>query len=149
MKSVDLSRAASPAPTAGRLLNPLIGGLVWLAGLALTARFVAELQPTMPLWMALLVALVTQILLSVLEHDIWRRRYAALPAVALVIDVLLNAAGLYYAVRALEQTTLVRMLVEVFRLRSDDVSAPVAFGVACMIGLIIAATPEYLWRRQS
>lgn len=125
--------------------------VAWLAGCFTTYLFFATALPTLGWLTSLGLAALAQWLLTMGERPLWRRllgrkggQAAPLAFLVTVGDGLLNAAGIYPFVGQLAKTGLGAMLAEVLHVeRAMDPLA--AFGVAFLLGLIVAALPEFLW----
>jgi hypothetical protein len=78
---------------------------------------------------------------------VWRGKPSSVGIGALLLDVLMNAGGVYVYVRNIGDTPTVRMLMEAFGL-AGDVSPIGAMIVALVIGFLIAAAPEEFWSRK-
>jgi hypothetical protein len=131
--------------------NRLAAFVAWLIGVFFTYLFLSRIAPAIGMFIALLLALGLQGLLTMIERPLWRwaaRRkggrllFTALAATAL--DAGINAGGMFPYIPRLAQTDLGLMLIEVFKL-SPNVSAPAAALIAFLIGLLAAGAPEALW----
>lgn len=131
--------------------NRVASIVAWLGGTFTTYLFFATALPELAWYASFTLAGLVQWLLTMGERPLWRRllgrrggQAAPLAFVVTIGDGLLNAAGIYPFVGQLAKTGLGAMLAEVLHVeRAMDPLA--AFGVAFLLGLIVAALPEFLW----
>lgn len=119
-----------------------IAVILWVASCAASVVFVQSLGVS--LWLALGTATLGQWMLTRLESPIWHRRINVVSLLILLFDVLINAGGLFYLVRRLDQTQLWTALTSTGAV-SASMSAGVAYAVAFVLGLLLAAAPEIVW----
>jgi len=122
----------------------------WLIGVFTTWLFANKAMGGNAWFLALMLALAAQSLLTLAERPlfrlIWGRggRFTLLAVLSVVIDALLNAAGIYPYIGRMADTDLGAMLVEVFNVKPavDPISA---FVIALVLGIVLAGMPEGLW----
>jgi hypothetical protein len=137
-----------PARAGRRLpVNEVAAVIIWLAGAATTYAGIAAMLPDVPLWLGVVVAVVAQLILTVVERPALHGRASAAAVGALVLDVALNVGGLFPALRNVGETPTARAIVEAFGLQ-PGVSPLAALLLSVVIGYIIAATPESLIRQK-
>ena len=137
---------------ATKRLNPIVdnriaAAVVWLAGVGLTATALLAMLVNVPVWLAVTVAVVAQGILTWSERAVWRGKPTSVGIGALILDVLMNAGGVFAYVRNIGDTPTVTMLMEAFGL-TGDVSPIAAMIVSLVIGFLIAAAPEEFWSRK-
>jgi hypothetical protein len=93
----------------------------------------------------IIAAVLAQLTLTVLESDFIRGRRSEVSVFAIVIDTLLNAAGLWPFVQAIDQTSVWIMLTELSGL-TGGVSTYMAGLLAIIGGYVLAIAPEKIWR---
>lgn len=145
VKSMDL---ADGAPVKGRsplTINRVLAVVAWLVGAATTYLGIQGMSGA-PWTIALAFATVTQLLLTWAERAMWRGKPSGVAALALLMDVALNAGGVYPYVRRAGDTPVGLMLSDVFG--GSQVGPWPAIIVACVVGFLIAAAPEELWSRK-
>ena len=139
--------AASTASTFQDLpVNKLIAGVLWLVGVWATyASIVLLFGATPPPWyVPLLTALAVQAGLTATERHFFNGNRNEIGIIALVIDVLFNAGGLYTPMSRIGMTPPGRMLADVFG-ASAEVGKLSALALAIGIGYALARAPEFLW----
>lgn len=120
---------------------------VWLISVATTyAVIVVLLGPGAPWYIALVTALVVQMMLTAAE---WRMfvdgRRNEVGVIALVADVAVNAGGLYGPMTRIGETSVGAMLSSISGAAPSV--GPIAAGVlAALAGYVLARAPEYIWR---
>lgn len=125
----------------------IVAGAFWLVGVATTYVFISNLAPGWG-W-AWAAALIVQWFLTALEGPVWARQPDALSVTALGMDVAINAGGLYVVMLNLDQTPTWRAFAGGLGLSGGDMSNWAALAASCIVGLVLAAAPEALWRRGS
>lgn len=119
---------------------------IWAAGALATSLVILAIMPDLPWYFAAGFALVTQALLTQGQRRIWRGKPTLTSIGMVIIDVMLNAGGIYpYALR-LGNTSPALMIADVFNIPSD-VGPIGAMMVAIALGVLIAAAPEELWTK--
>lgn len=144
--AADLHAAPVRASRGGG--NQFVAVLIWALGVATTYQVVAVLWEST--WYGLLmVAFVAQALLTWLEGPTLRGRPNPISLVFLLVDTLINAGGVYLLLNdRLAKLPTAQMAADV--VGSAPEFSPVAVaGVSLVIGLILAATPEAVWRWRS
>jgi hypothetical protein len=131
--------------------NRVASVIAWLIGVLFTYLVLAAAAPALGWLWTLTIALGGQLLLTIAEKPLWkwilRRKGGKLVAFGVgvtLIDGGINAGGIYPYVPRLVDTSIGKMLIEVFEL-SPKVSTPAAALIALAIGLLIAGLAEYLW----
>lgn len=145
IKSIDL---ADGVPTKGRsplTINRVLAVVGWLVGAAATYLGVQGMSGA-PWTIALTFAIVTQLLLTWAERAMWRGKPSGVAALALLLDVALNAGGVYPYIRRAGETPVGVMLADVFG--GSQVGPWPAIIVSVVVGFLIAAAPEELWTRR-
>ncbi len=145
----------APAPTKAPALpwwvpsgNRVVAVIVWLIGVATTYLGFVTMLPDLPWTVALPFALACQGMLTWMERGIWRGRHITVVTMAaLLIDVLLNAGGLYPYMARLGATPPARMLADAFGW-GTTISPIGAIVIALIGGFLIAAAPEEYWNRR-
>lgn len=139
MRSLD--RALNVVP-----INRVAGIVVWLIGATTTWIFLQSVNPGWGLnWAA---ALLAQVILTAMQSPAWRGQFDILGVTALIVDALLNAGGVYAFVQRIDETATWYALSTGFGL-SGELSNAVAIIISMILGVLLAGTPEYLWRRDN
>ena len=127
--------------------NKIAAIVVWIIGVGSTWLGIKVFLDNPPWYVPFIAALIAQFVLTWGEKAIWRGRASIAGIAALVIDIGLNAGGIYpYALR-LGETPTAQMIVSVFG--GGRQNAPRSDMIAAVIlGFIIAALPEELWMRR-
>jgi hypothetical protein len=134
--------------------NRVASVISWLIGVLFTYLLLEAAASNLAWIWALIIALATQLLLTLAERPLWRwalrRKGGKLVLFGLgvtLVDGGINAGGIYPYVPQLAKTGLGRMLIEIFGL-SSAVSAPAAGVIALFLGLLVAGLSEYLWEME-
>jgi hypothetical protein len=143
---------SEPITTHGRFsYNRIAAVMAWLIGLFFTYLFLSRLMPAAGMVVALVIAAVIQILLTLVERPLWRLlsrrkggRFMFIAIIATFCDAAVNAGGMYPYVPRISNTDVGKMLIEVFQL-NPTMSASAAMGIAFFLGLLAAGAPEALW----
>ena len=147
MKSVPLVNNEPVRRAEIHIGNRIAAGVAWLVGLTATYLGLAALLTNAPWWLPLVAALVTQAMLTWAERAIWRGRPSLVGALALLMDTLLNAGGVFPYALLLGNTPPVQMFATVMGVPSQI--GPVgAMIVSMVLGFAIAAAPEEFWTRR-
>lgn len=121
--------------------------VVWLIGAWTTRQFILETDFGAALGgvAATVGTLVVQWILTLMERRVWMKDKNGIgPMFALVLDTLLNAAGLLPFVRGIGSTSVWAMLQEAVGTNEAFTYLP-ALAVSLTIGLVLAKMPEDLW----
>jgi hypothetical protein len=131
--------------------NRIASIIAWLIGVLFTYLVLAAAAPDLGWLWVLIIALGGQLLLTIAEKPLWkwilRRKGGKLVVFGVgvtLIDGGINAGGIYPYVPRLADTSIGKMLIEVFEL-SPKISTPAAALLALAFGLLIAGLAEYLW----
>jgi hypothetical protein len=131
--------------------NKVAAVVAWLGGTFTTYLFFASVAPELHSLIALGIAALAQWVLTMAERPLWRfllrrkgGRFVLMAFIVTLFDGLLNAAGIYPHTSRLAQTSLGRMLAEVFNV-APTMDTRSAFIVAFFFGVVIAGLPEALW----
>jgi hypothetical protein len=81
-----------------------------------------------------------------MEHDIWQGKLHPMGVLALMLDILANAAGVWFLVNGIDNTDVWRMLTEVFAVLPETIPSFGKFSFAVIAGAVIAFAPEAVWK---
>lgn len=127
--------------------NRIAACIMWLLGVVATSLLFRTFLVNAPWFVPALAALVMQALLTWFERPVWRGKASSIGIAGLIIDVLLNAGGIYPYARRLGETPMGQMIADV--LNSNAIVGPIgATIVSVLVGFLIAAAPEELWNRK-
>lgn len=146
--------------------NKVVSILIWLAGWYATSKLIEGLG-VQSLLALLVMTTALQGALTVLERPLWCPQVVEVvddpenpdappqevPQTsdrdiafgALVLDVLINAGGIWMIIRGLDKTPTWQMIVISLNL-SSAMSNVVAMVLAFVLGYVIAKAPERVWR---
>jgi len=93
------------------------------------------------------VALIAEFVLMAAKHNTLYGRGDGIGLIAVAIDTLLNAGGLYPYMSRLDKTPTWTMLVTSFQLDGELRAVP-ALVLALLIGFLLSAAPTWLWRHR-
>lgn len=121
--------------------------VVWGFAVVTTQLFLAPILQQRGLdgaaiWLS---AIGLQLVLTIVESEFWRGERSQVSTSAVLVDALINAAGLYPFVGSLGATNVWQMISEVTG-ASPDVNTIAAGVISLFLGYILAATPERVWR---
>ncbi len=139
----ERAKASRPPVATGHQLLAIV---LWLLGCVTTYQVVAILLDGRA-WPTLLAAtFLTQVILTALESPTLRGRPNPISLIVLLLDALINAGGVYVLLdgRA-EQLPMVQMAADVAG-ASGGLSPAALAGIALLLGFILAAAPEAVWR---
>jgi len=96
---------------------------------------------------SLLAAILFQLVLTVCEKSIWQNRnFTMVSTVAILIDVVVNAAAVWPYVSRFDNTEVWTFLVNWLELNGSAGLGSMATGILCLVvGCVLAAGPEYVW----
>ena len=120
---------------------------VWSFAVVTTQQFLAPLlqQRGLDVLTVWGVAVGLQLVLTIIESEFWQGERGQVSAAAVLIDTLINAAGLFPFVGSLGATNVWAMISQATGATSD-VSTAAAVSISLFLGYILAATPERVWR---
>jgi hypothetical protein len=132
--------------TAKLTSNQTAGAIIWLISAYTTALFIGQIGIREPI--SYVLGIAVQWLFTKAEQPIWRGKgYPALGVVVTGVDVLFNAVGIWPYIRdQFGNTDLWRMVADL----THDPSPPtllVRFLIVLVVGIAVAAGPEYFWSR--
>ena len=94
----------------------------------------------------LAVAVIAQTALTFGESSIWRGDISAVGVVALALDAFTNIGGVFYYIGNLENSASWQAFATTFG-ASTDVSGPTQLFLSIVVGVLLAAAPEALWKQ--
>lgn len=131
----------SPTSGAGNVRYKLVAAVLWGAACYTTWLFLDALQPGIDWWWALVI----QGVLTVIESDFFRGQRNMVSTTATGIDTAINAGGLWPLAVNLGKTQTWVMVQNVTN-TTGGVSPIAAGALAVLVGLVLAAAPERIWR---
>lgn len=141
------------ATTTTRARNGTAGGKLvsvasWCVAVWTTTEFIRpmsglpqEATASLLLWAALIQAVMTWG-----ESPIWKAQGTWWNYGVLVIDVVTNVGGLFFFITRLDQTDSWRAFNQGLG-TTGSLNSLAALFVSLVLGVMIAAAPEYLWRK--
>lgn len=142
-----LLKEAPPLPARSALPFPgtkIAAGLAWLGAVYATYLMCVGLQPGTPVTIAIPVALVVQFVFTMAERPILRGRPGIFTIAVFVLDSLINAGGVFPALKNIGRTPTAQMIAAAGT--PATVEAWPAILISLVVGAIIAVAPEALWR---
>lgn len=118
--------------------------VAWFGAVYTTYLSVAALQPGTPLLIATVTALVVQFVFTMAERPILRGRPGAFTLIVFLLDALINAGGIFPALRNIGNSPTAQMIAAAGT--PANVASWPAILIALVFGAIIAVAPEALWR---
>lgn len=130
---------------ASALRFKIVALIIWLAGVYTTMLFLAGLLPELDAMRHWMIAVVIQLVLTIAQSEFWSGRRGLVATIAVVVDMAVNAGGLWPLLRNIDMTPTWRLL-ESAMLVPSDASGAVVLAVTIGVSLFIAAAPERIWR---
>lgn len=124
--------------------RPIAAFLVWSGAVWTTGEAIKVLEPGLGAIHLYLMAMATQAIMTYLESDIWAGRFRLLSLVVLLVDILVNAGGIWPWILKIDETPVWAMLVEA-GIAPAQMSIIAAISISLVAGTILAATPEQIW----
>lgn len=125
--------------------------VIWLIGVYTTRQALIEVgigdNTPAGLVTSAVVALGLQWILTRVERRVWLGKVGIAPVIALALDTLANAAGIFPFMRNFGSTAVWSMLQAAFQSQSPF-SLMAALGVSIGLGYAVARLPEQLWSDQ-
>jgi hypothetical protein len=94
----------------------------------------------------LLIGFLLQLVLTWGERPLWYGRGVWYNGLLLLVDSIINVGGVYIYMTRLNQTDSWQAFAQGLGL-SGDVNPLMALILSTLIGVLMAATPEFLWRQ--
>jgi hypothetical protein len=124
--------------------NKFIALVLWGLSCYATYQFVVSLAGEGPASLA--VALIAQAAFTFGESPVWRGDFNAVGLIALAVDTFTNIGGLFYYIGKLEESTSWQAFTSTFGATSD-VSGYTQLFLSIVVGVMLAAAPEALWKQ--
>ena len=137
--------ASAPAPRSRFGIYKAVAVVLWLAGAWTTYLLISRLVVDQVWYISTIEAIIVQGFLTTLESPVWRGRPGPVNVVAVVIDTLANAGGIFPFTERIGGTPPAQMFIQAFHL-DPNISPIVAVLFALLLGYILAAGPEAIWR---
>lgn len=136
---------AEPPRLTGPSINQPVAILLWLMACVTTWQLIAAVTPGMLWYYQVAIGVALQGIFTALERPVLRGKPNRVSLLVLLIDALVNAGGIFpYALR-MSATPTAAMMSTTFSLQ-PQMSPVAAFGVALVLGFLLAAAPEAVWR---
>lgn len=123
----------------------VVAAMAWGVAVWTTDLFISVLAPEGT--NALLVAFIIQAIFSAAESPIWRGKAQWYNYVVLGVDTVTNVGGLYFYILQLDRTDSWAAFSQGLG-TTGGMSPLAALIVSIVFGVLLAATPEFLWRQQ-
>ena len=140
-RSKAAAAAPAAAPKASNTRYRLCSIVLWCAACYTTWRFLDALAPGTP-WLA---AVVVQAVFTVIESDFFKGQRNIVTVAATAVDSVINAGGLWVYTQHVDRTQSWEM-VQAMSNTTGGVSALSAGILALLLGVVLAAAPERMWR---
>ncbi len=148
VKSVDLrdgQPAEAPRAVAAPSINQPIAIFLWVVACVTTWQLVKAITPGMIFYYQIGTGIALQAFFTALERPMLRGRPNKVSGVVLLIDTLVNAGGIFPFALRMSATPTAAMISTTFNL-SPQITPPAAFAVSLVLGFLLAAAPEAVWR---
>lgn len=146
IRKADLINGQVAKPSSRGIKYKVAAGLVWLGAVYTTYLAMAALQPGTPWFVVLPIAAGLQYVFTMAEKPILHGKIEIFTGVVLLFDGAINAGGLFPMLRNVGQTPTAQMAAA-GGVPADVGNLP-AILLSFVLGLIIAAAPEALWKMQ-
>jgi hypothetical protein len=124
--------------------NKFIAFVLWGLSCYATYQFFVSLAGEGPA--VFLVAIIAQMALSFGESPMWRGDISGIGVIALAFDTFTNIGGTFYYIGNLEKTASWQAFTTTFH-ASSQVSGYTQLFIAIVVGMMLAAAPEALWKQ--
>lgn len=138
-------RAAETPRLPGPSINQPIAIILWIVACITTWQLVAAITPGMRIAYQIGIGIVLQVFFTALERPMLRGRPNKVSGVVLLIDTLVNAGGIFPFALRMSATPTVQMISTTFNL-APNMTPAAAFAVSVVLGFLLAAAPEAVWR---
>lgn len=122
--------------------------VIWLIGVYTTRQALIEVgvgaTSSIGQTIATAVAIALQWILTRVERRVWLGKIGIAPVLALALDTLANAAGMFPYIRNFGSTSVWAMLQTVAQ-TNEPFTLTAALGVCLGLGYAVARLPEQLW----
>lgn len=140
-RSREIGGSTAGASWGGRLIAVMAWGVaVWT-----TQNFLEVMVPDPS--NALVVAFIVQAIFTVAESPLWANRGRWYHAVVLALDVITNVGGIYIYILQLDKTDSWAAFNAGLG-TSGGMNPLAALLISIVVGVLLAATPEFLWRQK-
>lgn len=129
-------------------INHLIAAVLWVAACVTTWQLLAAVTPGADWRYQIAAGIVLQAIFTAMERPVLRGRPNRVSTLVLLLDTLINAGGLYPYAARIGATPTAAMVSTAFNMPAQ-VSPVAAFVLAVLIGFLLAAAPEAVWRWRS
>lgn len=123
----------------------IIAGMAWAVAVWTTQNFFEVMVPDAS--NALIVAFVAQAIFTVAESSIWRNRGRWYNFVILGIDTITNVGGIFVYILQLDKTDSWSAFNTGLG-TSGGMNPLAALLISIVVGILLAATPEFLWKQK-
>jgi len=127
--------------------NRIVAIVIWMLGAYLTGIGIMQMRvvPEVP---SMAIGIGVQLAMTFLESPIWRRwQITWVTGVALFFDAFFNFGGIWQFASKLDQTNAWASIVDASQMSQQQGLPQLAkIGIAIALSVVLAATPEYLWR---
>src|SRR5689334_13167004 len=124
--------------------NKFIALVLWGLSCYATYQFFVSLAGTGP--GVFFIATIAQITLSFSESPMWRGDISGGGVIALAFDTFTNIGGTFYYIGNLEKTASWQAFTTTFGAQ-PDVTGYTQLFISIVVGMMLAAAPEALWKQ--
>ena len=141
----DGERVEAPRPLTSPSINQPVAAILWVLACVTTWQLVAAVTPGMRWYVQVGMGVALQAIFTALERPVLRGRPNKVSSAVLSIDTLVNAGGIFPFALRMSATPTAVMVSTTFGL-SPQMTPPAAFAVSVVLGFLLAAAPEAVWR---
>lgn len=133
------------APMAAPSINQPIAILLWVVACVTTWQLIKSVTPGMVWYYQVGVGIALQAVFTALERPFLRGKPNKVSTLVLLFDTLINAGGAFPYTLRMSATPTVQMITAAFHI-STEITPLAAFALALVLGFLLAAAPEAVWR---
>ena len=135
----------APPRRADLSINQPIAILLWGIACVTTWQLVTAVTPGAVWGFQVGCGIALQVVFTALERPILRGRPNRISTAVLLIDTLVNAGGIFPFAMRMSATPTAQMISAAFNM-SPQMTPLAAFAVSILLGFLLAAAPEAVWR---
>lgn len=147
VKSADLRDGERIEPTERRpaSINQPLAVIIWAIACVTTWQLVASVTPGMAWYAQVGIGVGLQAIFTALERPMLRGKPNKVSGAVLGIDTFINAGGAFPYVLRMSATPTVQMVSTALDI-APQVSPIAALALSLVLGFLLAAAPEAVWR---
>lgn len=125
--------------------NHFVAAFLWVVACVTTWQLIAAITPGMVFYYQVGIGVGLQAVFTALERPMLRGRPNKVSGAVLFFDTLINAGGVFPYALQLSNTPTVQMVSAAFKM-APQITPVAAFVLSVVLGFLLAAAPEAVWR---